>query len=161
MKIRQTAFICALTFILSGETRAVDLDLARFATAKQNQIREDAQKITNRVPSIVWSFFDAVRVDDWETATNLANHIQQASGRYAYSTTNESISPALNTLIWPSISEMIGTYDQFHECTCGERNTRKMQMKEGRCKKPQTWPSGKRMHFALTRLKLFFVIPIF
>ena len=115
LKVRQTAFFCALAFILSDEARAVDLDLARFATAKENQIRENAQTITNKVPSIVWRYFDAVRVDNWENATNLAERIKQASGRYAYLTTNESISPALNTLIWPSINEMVGTYDQFHD----------------------------------------------
>ena len=31
---------------------------------------------------MVWRFFDAVKADDWETATNLAGRINQASGRY-------------------------------------------------------------------------------
>jgi len=76
----------------------VDPDLARFATAKQAQVREYAQRLTNKVPSIVWSLFDAVRVDDWETATNLAARIDQASGRFPDSGTNEAISPALANL---------------------------------------------------------------
>ena len=91
------------------------MDLARFATVKENQIRENAKTLTNKVPTIVWRFFDAVRVDDWDTATNLAGRIMRASGRYTNSITDESISPALKTLIWPSVSEMIGTYEQFHD----------------------------------------------
>ena len=98
----------------SPSALAVDLDLARFATAKQNQLREYASTVTNKVPSIVWSFFDAVRVDDWETATNLAARIDRASGRYTNSMPDQSISPALHTLIWPPIQEMIGAYEQFH-----------------------------------------------
>lgn len=100
---------------LATETQATDRDLARFATAKEKQIRESAETLTNKVPAIVWKFFDAVRVDDWETATNLAEQIQQASGRYTNSVANESVSPVLKTLIWPSINEMIGTYEQYHE----------------------------------------------
>jgi len=93
---------------------AVDRDLARFAAAKQSQVRDYAQALTNKVPSTVWSLFDAVRVDDWETATNLAARLEKASGRYSDSVTNQSLSPALHTLIWPPISEVIGAYDQFH-----------------------------------------------
>jgi hypothetical protein len=117
MKICQTAIFCALTVILSDAAHAVDSDLAHFAYTKQNQIREYAQTLTNQVPPIVWRYFDAVRVDNWETATNLAGRIDRASGRYAYtnSPTDESISPALRTVIWPPIQEMIGTYEQFHE----------------------------------------------
>jgi hypothetical protein len=115
LKFLQIPFFCALVFILSDEARAVDLDLARFATAKQNQIREYAQTLTNKVPTIVWRYFDMVRVDDWENATNLAGRIDRASGRYTNSITDESISPALRTVIWPPIQEMIGTYDQFHD----------------------------------------------
>ncbi len=113
--MQQLAFYSAMAFILPTEARAVDLDLARFATAKQNQIRDFAQAITNKVPPVVWRYFDAVRADDWETATNLAGRIDQASGRYTNSKTDESISPALRTVIWPPIQEMIGTYEQFHE----------------------------------------------
>lgn len=115
LKVRQIAFFCTLALLLAAEAQAVDLDLARFATVKQNQIRENAETLTNKVPAIVWRFFDAVRVDDWETATNLAGRIQQASGRYTNSLESESLSPALKTLIWPSINEMIGTYIQFHD----------------------------------------------
>jgi hypothetical protein len=101
--------------LCSIEARSVDIDLARYATAKENQVREYAQTLTNKVPGIVWSFFDAVKADDWETATNLAARINKASGRYEGSTADPSMSPALRTLIWPPISEMDGTYEQFHE----------------------------------------------
>jgi len=114
-KVWRITFFCAAALLLTTEAHAVDLDLARFATVKQKQIRENAETLTNKVPAIVWNFFDAVRVDDWETATNLAERIMQASGRYTNSVENESVSPTFKTLIWPSISEMIGTYEQFHE----------------------------------------------
>src|SRR2546426_393284 len=114
-KVWRITFFCGLAMVAATEVNAIDLDLARFATVKQNQIRENADSLTNKIPPIVWSLFDAVRVDDWETATNLAERIQQASGRYTNSVENESVSPALKTLVWPSISEMIGTYEQFHE----------------------------------------------
>jgi len=111
----RTALTCSLAVISFFNARAVDPDLARFATAKQAQVREYAQTLTNRIPSIVWSLFDAVRVDDWETATNLAARIDQASGRFPDSGTNETFSPALRTLIWPPISEMVGACEQFHD----------------------------------------------
>src|SRR5258708_40030109 len=93
------AFACSFTIVLSQKAGAMDADLGRFATAKQNQVREYAATLTNKVPSIVWSLFDAVRVDDWETATNLGARLSKSSGRYAASTTNDSLSPALRTLI--------------------------------------------------------------
>jgi hypothetical protein len=113
-ELRTLALAGVFAVISSEMAGAVDADLGRFATAKQNQVREYAATITNKIPSIVWSLFDAVRVDDWETATNLGARLSKASGRYTTSVTNESLSPALWTLIWPPISEMIGTYDQFH-----------------------------------------------
>ncbi len=112
-KTKLFAFALAILFPATN-TGATDLDLARFATAKAHEIREFADTTTNKVPALVWSFFDAVRVDDWETATNLADRLSLASGRYVKSATNETLSPALRTVIWPPISEMIGTYEQFH-----------------------------------------------
>src|SRR3989442_747919 len=100
--------------VSSWKARAVDPDLSRFATAKEAQAREYAESLTNRIPSIVWSFFDAVRVDDWETATNLAARLNRMSGRYENSPGGE-YSPALRSAIWAPISEVIGTYDQFHD----------------------------------------------
>jgi hypothetical protein len=97
-----------------AKASAIDPDLGRFATAKEAQVREYSQGLTNKVPSVVWSLFDAVRVDDWETATNLAARIDKASHRYTNSATDSATSPALQTVIWAPISEMIGTYDQFH-----------------------------------------------
>jgi len=95
---------------------ASEPEVARFVTAKQEQIREFAKTLTNKVPSTVWSFFEAIRVDDHETATNLFTRLQRASGRYPYlnSAPDETISPALATVIWPPISEMIGVYEEFH-----------------------------------------------
>src|SRR4029077_17895219 len=69
---------------------------------------------TSQVPAIVWSFFDAVRVDDWETATNLSARLDRASGRYANSDP-AAMSPALRTAIWATISETIGAYETFHD----------------------------------------------
>ncbi len=102
---------CVLGF---GQASAVDPDLARFASAKQAQIREYAEALTNKVPSIVWSLFDAVRAEDWDTATNLQARLNKASGRFPDAGGDEPLSPALRTLVWPPICEMIGACGEFH-----------------------------------------------
>ena len=107
--------IAVLLCLLSRESKAIDTDLGRFSSAKQQQIRALAETITNKVPALVWRFFDAVRVDDWETATNLAGRINAASHRYSATTNDETITSALATLIWPPISESYGAYEQFHD----------------------------------------------
>lgn len=94
--------------------QAVAPDLGRFVTAKEKQVRDFAEDITNKVPALVYEFFDAVKVDDWATATNLAARLNRASGRYADSRTDERMSPALSSLIWPPISEVVGANEQFH-----------------------------------------------
>jgi hypothetical protein len=101
-------------FLATGQARAIDAELARFIAAKQQQVRDLSGRITNPVPAIVWKYFDAVRVDDWETATNLADRIDAASSRYIQAT-NDVMTPALRTLIWPAISESIGAYGEFHD----------------------------------------------
>jgi hypothetical protein len=109
--------LCTILFsaiICLPTARAIDPDLARFAAAKQAQIREYEKILTNKVPAVVWSYFDAVRVDDWETATNLAARIDKMSGRYGGAAANASPDPALATIVWSPICEMIGTYDAFH-----------------------------------------------
>lgn len=108
------ALVPALLCLTAGRVHAIDPALGRFSSAKQAQIRGLAETITNRVPPVVWRFFDAVRVDDWETASNLAMRINAASHRYTYSTNDENLSPALGTLIWPPISESYGAYEEFH-----------------------------------------------
>jgi hypothetical protein len=113
MKSRFLPLVLFSTLFTAGQSRAIDADLGRFITAKQQQIRDLSGSITNMVPAVVWSFFDAVRVDDWETASRLANRISSASLRYTQAT-NDAMTPALQTLIWPPISESWGTYDQFH-----------------------------------------------
>src|ERR1017187_6198075 len=107
--------IAVLLCLLSRESKAIDTDLGRFSSAKQQQIRALAETITNKVPALVWLFCDAVRVDDWETATNLAGRINAASHRYSATTNDETITSALATLIWPPISESYGAYEQFHD----------------------------------------------
>jgi hypothetical protein len=103
----------SVALISPGVVEAVDPDLARFASAKQNQIREYEKELTNKVPSMVWSLFEAVRVDDWETATNLEARLNRASGRFP-DNTDRAPAPALKTLVWPCISEVIGAYEDFH-----------------------------------------------
>jgi hypothetical protein len=107
--------ITTLIFALNGVTFAIDADLGRFSRAKQQQIRDFARTITNKVPPMVWNFFEAVRVDDWETATNLAARISLASHRYAQSANDDAMTPALATLLWPPIAESYGAYEEFHE----------------------------------------------
>jgi hypothetical protein len=111
--ILRTWLTFGLLVLCCRQTRAIDMDLAHFVTAKQSQLRDYARDLTNPVPRTVWSFFDAVRVDDWETATNLASRIDVVSGRFAGSP-DKNAAAALQTLIWPPISEVVGAYDQFH-----------------------------------------------
>ena len=106
--------LALLSLFCAGEAGAIDADLGRFSTAKQNQIRALAEGVTNKVPSLVWRFFDAVRVDDWETATNIFNRISAASHRYEKSTNDDALSPVLGTLLWPPLSESYGAYENFH-----------------------------------------------
>jgi hypothetical protein len=108
------AGLVALAALFTGRASALDPDMARFAAAKEAQARQQAEPLTNKVPPLVWSFFAAVRADDWDTATNLAGRLNRASGRYAVSDTN-TLSPALMTAIWPPISETLGAYEQFHD----------------------------------------------
>jgi hypothetical protein len=105
--------VWSLALISPIVAEAVDPDLARFASAKQNQIREYEKELTNKVPSMVWSLFDAVRVDDWKTATNLVARIEKASGRFP-DNADPSPAPVLRTLVWPCISEVIGANEDFH-----------------------------------------------
>src|SRR5215471_8320848 len=113
MKLMKFVLTCSVAALVAWQASALDTDLARFVGAKQSQLREYAQTLTNKVPSMVWSYFDAVRVDDWETATNLSARIDLASGQTANSK-QDAFSPALRTFIWPIIQEVIGTYEEFH-----------------------------------------------
>lgn len=101
--------------VLSGmamawHCRAMDPDFARFVATKQAQIRKFAGGDSDKVPSIVWSYFDALRVDDWQTATNLANRIDLMGKNMG----TNIISPLLRGPIWQSIGETIGAYTEFH-----------------------------------------------
>lgn len=104
--------IAVIVCLAAASARALDPDLARFVAAKRAQTTELGQDQPDKVPLTVWSFFDAVRADDWETSTNLAARLMRASGHYAQS--NDVIPAALRTAIWPPISEVIGSNDQFH-----------------------------------------------
>src|ERR1700722_12871833 len=108
----KTIAFLTLALLFTAAARALDVDMARLATAKKAQAMEFAGTQTNKVPPYVWSYFDAVRVDDWQTASKLAARIMNDSGHY--SRTAGQVPPALQTLIWPPISETIGAYDQFH-----------------------------------------------
>jgi hypothetical protein len=112
--ISRHVLFAAFAFSLTLQASAIDADLGRFCIAKQQQIRDFAETITNKVPPIIWSFFNAVRVDDWQTATNLATRINMASHRYVDSKTDAAITPALATVIWPPFSESYGAYEEFH-----------------------------------------------
>jgi hypothetical protein len=114
-KYIQLILLGVLLNLSTGEAPAMDPDLGSFLISKQQQIRDFAETITNPVPRVVWRFYDAVRVDDWETATNLALRINMASHRYSQSTNDDAMTPSLGTLIWPPISESYGAYEQFHD----------------------------------------------
>ena len=109
---RSLCLLLAYAAISSLQGAVIDVDLARFATSKQEQARDLARDLKDPVPSYAWSFFDAVQVDDWETATNLATRLYRASGRYSADT--NLISPALYTTVWQPIHETVGAHEAFH-----------------------------------------------
>jgi hypothetical protein len=113
MKDPFTKIVLLLAFVtgLAGNAPAMDPDFARFVGEKSRQVREFSKTETNRLPSVVWNYFDALRVDDWQTATNLANRIEELGKMLGTNT----ITPALQGPVWQPISETIGAYDQFHE----------------------------------------------
>lgn len=104
----------ALQAVQLAHSTGGDPDLARFAFAKETQARQFEAELTNKVPSITWSFFDAVKVDDWQTATNLASRLQHATGLYSKPSPAE-FSEALRSPVWQTISETLGAYEQFHD----------------------------------------------
>jgi hypothetical protein len=110
-RFRNTALLLTLVLGSVLSASAMDPDFARFVGEKTRQIREFEKTDNIKVPSVVWGYFDALRVDDWETATNLANRIDEL-GRIMG--TNE-IAPALQGPVWQPIGETIGVYDQFHD----------------------------------------------
>lgn len=114
MKSKSCLLALLGTMLTAGLSRAIDADLGRFITAKEQQIRYLSGTITNKVPTIVWSFFEAVRVDNWETASSLAKRLNSASLRYTQAT-NDAMTPALQTLLWAPISESWGAYGEFHD----------------------------------------------
>lgn len=113
--MKKTFAIVSLMLLAAGRTfsAAYDAEIARFAASKEAQAREFATALTNKVPDITWSFFDAVKVDDWQTATNLGERLQQISGRYEHSDRKRT-SEALQSPVWQTISETLGAYEQFH-----------------------------------------------
>ena len=102
------------TFILlfAHGAFALDRDMARFAAAKETQARELADSQANKAPSLVWSFFDAVRVDDWETATNLFARLDVMKGARA-NPAPDSPAFALRQPVWATIAETYGAYEAF------------------------------------------------
>lgn len=110
-QFRIAALLLTLMLGFIQRAPAMDPDFARFVREKARQIREFEKDDDIKVPPVVWSYFDALRVDDWQTATNLANRIDDL-GRIMG--TNE-ISPALQGPVWQPIGETIGVYDQFHD----------------------------------------------
>src|SRR5262245_122903 len=103
-----SAFVCLFAY----KTFALDRDMARFAAAKETQARELADAQANKIPSQVWSFFDAVRVDDWETATNLFARLDAMKGTRA-NPTPDSPAFALRQPVWATIAETYGAYEAF------------------------------------------------
>jgi hypothetical protein len=100
---------CNLMLVLT--LKAMDPDLARFVGAKQNQVRALTKGASDKIPSIVWGYFDAVRVDDWDTATNLSERINGIGHNYG----SNRIAPVLQGPMWQAINETIGAYEEFHE----------------------------------------------
>jgi hypothetical protein len=89
----------------------MDPDFARFVGEKARQIRGFESEQGEKVPSLVWSYFDALRVDDWQTATNLAERLDGVGRMLG----TNAIAPALRGPVWQPIGETIGAYNEFHD----------------------------------------------
>jgi hypothetical protein len=107
--------VSVLMEFAAARADAMDASLGQFLYSKQQQIQRFSDTLTNKVPGIVWKFFDAARIEDWGTASNLFLKINAASQRYATGTNDEAITPALATVLWPPISESYGACDQFQQ----------------------------------------------
>ncbi len=107
------SFALVLGFARNGA--AMDSDFTSFVGVKEKQVREFSESGTNKLPSIVWTYFDTVRADDWQTATNLAKRLDQIGSILGTNT----IVPALDGPVWQPISETVGVYRQFHDWNNG------------------------------------------
>lgn len=114
MGLKEARRVCLVTLIviLAISAFALDRDMARFAATKETQARELTEGQATKVPSLVWSFFDAVRVDDWETATNLFSRLEQLKGTRP-NPEPDSPAAALRTSVWPPLAETSGAYESF------------------------------------------------
>lgn len=101
--------------VLSMRCGAMDAKLGDFLYSKQQQIHNFEDSITVKVPHIVWSFYDAVAANDWGTASNLFGQINAASHRFQEATNDDTLTPVLDTLLWPPISESDGACEQFRK----------------------------------------------
>ena len=111
LRLLLAASACACGLRLQG----MDASLGQFLYAKQQQIRDFSETITNPVPHIVWRFYDSTGRDDWAATSNLFNQIRAASQRYSQATNDSAITPGLATRLWPPLSESYGACEQFHE----------------------------------------------
>jgi hypothetical protein len=109
--LANVALSLLLIFGFTQSAFAMDPDFARFVGEKSRQIREFENSGNYKVPSVVWSYFDALRVDDWQTATNLADRLDQLGRMLG----TNAISPALQGPVWQPIGETIGVYNEFHD----------------------------------------------
>lgn len=103
----------ALTGLPAENAAALDREMARFAADKETLAREFAETQTQKVPAITWSFFDAVRVDDWETASNLFSRLRQFNTRQP-AAESDSSAASLQTAVWPPVWETFHAYQEFH-----------------------------------------------
>src|SRR5216117_3822139 len=94
--IKPLALLALMLAVLTGcgqkTGRIADADIARFIAVKREQAKEMTSAGTNRVPEVLWQFFDAVERDDFKAATNLDARLKQESGR-GYQATPTSPSP--------------------------------------------------------------------
>ncbi|HUC84697.1 MAG TPA: tetratricopeptide repeat protein [Candidatus Acidoferrales bacterium] len=106
---------CTSMWLVTEAADAMDANLGQFLYSKEQQIGNFSDTITNKIPGIVWRFYNAARLEDWDTASNLFIKINAASLRYNTATNDEAITPALATVIWQPLCESYGACDQFHE----------------------------------------------
>src|SRR5579863_7551133 len=80
MKLASAKILAAalVAFVPTGPARAAepDPDVARFITAKSNQVYLATRDAGAPVPPEVWKMFTAASVADWKSATDLLNVIR-------------------------------------------------------------------------------------
>jgi hypothetical protein len=88
--------------------------LRKFVAAKQEQAKDIAVGLTNRIPDEVWKFFDRAAAGDWQGSTNLEQELAADTGLFE-GEGKLGRKPVAKTALWIPIREVVGAMEQFRE----------------------------------------------